>query len=143
MKQRHLAGIKLVVVIILLSTALLSACAGQQPRYERTKCQFSVPNGHPIECGYLTVPENRQQTQGRSRTIRLHVAIVKSTSQNPHPDPVVFLGGGPGGFTLDGIDFIIAEFSDVLKERDLIVFDQRGVGYSEPSLDCPEQVALT
>ncbi|MBN2003660.1 MAG: hypothetical protein JXA21_09915, partial [Anaerolineae bacterium] len=97
MKRRLLARVKLIMSIVLLSAVLLSACGGPAPRdgqplgYEQAQCQFSMPNGYQIECGYLTVPENRQQTQGRSSTIRLHVATVKSTSQNPLPDPVVYL----------------------------------------------------
>ena len=35
---------------------------------------------------------------------------------------------------------LIRTFSGLLENRDLILFDQRGVGYSEPSLDCPEIV---
>ncbi len=109
MKRRLLARVKLSMSIVLLSSVLLSACGGPAPRdaqplgYEQAECQFTVPNGYQIECGYLTVPENRQQTQGDSSTMRLHVATVKSRSQNPQPDPVVFLIGGPGGFALDYI----------------------------------------
>ena len=31
----------------------------------------------------------------------------------------------------------------VLEQRDFIIFDQRGVGYSRPRLDCPERHAVT
>jgi pimeloyl-ACP methyl ester carboxylesterase len=39
---------------------------------------------------------------------------------------------------LQAVAWLAPLFREVLKERDLIFFDQRGVGYSEPSLNCPE-----
>ena len=88
-----------------------------------------------IQCGYLIVPEDRENPE---RTIRLHVAVVSSRSSTPAPDPVIFLAGGPGVYTLFFAHEHIETFEDILNERDLILFDQRGVGYSEPALDCPE-----
>ena len=40
--------------------------------------------------------------------------------------------------TLGFISNWLYMFNDVRTDRDLIVLDQRGVGYSEPSLNCPE-----
>jgi pimeloyl-ACP methyl ester carboxylesterase len=88
----------------------------------------------------LTVPEERSSTNGK--TIRLHVAVFKSTSTTPAPDPVVFLAGGPGGHALEGVPISDAWFAPFLSDRDFIIFDQRGTGYSEPALDCPEFVDL-
>lgn len=48
-------------------------------------------------------------------------------------------GGGPGGETLAILDVFFADaFLPFLRDRDLVIFDQRGVGLSEPSLVCPE-----
>jgi pimeloyl-ACP methyl ester carboxylesterase len=103
--------------------------------FAEAECPFH-PGGWAVTCGYLTVPENRSQENGRE--IRLFVAIVHSTSDPPANDPIIFLHGGPGGqagwYTLS----IAVNFGDALAQRDLIVFDQRGAGLSEPSLDCPE-----
>ncbi len=95
-----------------------------------------------LTCGDLIVPENRSATGENSPMIRLHVAVVASQSEEPLPDPFVHLAGGPGGQALDNIAGIVRIFEAVLEDRDLIVFDQRGVGYSEPSLDCPETTDL-
>jgi pimeloyl-ACP methyl ester carboxylesterase len=84
----------------------------------------------------LLVRENRALND--SPVIRLHVAILKSESQQPAPDPLIFLSGGPGSFSLEWLQWRVDEFQDILKERDVIFFDQRGIGYSEPFLDCPE-----
>jgi pimeloyl-ACP methyl ester carboxylesterase len=105
------------------------------PLFETADCQFPLPPDETIQCGYLTVPEDRANPQ---RTIRLHVAIVASHSDTPAPDPVIFLNGGPGAYTLANIGWLLPITSDILAHRDMIFFDQRGVGYSEPSLDCPE-----
>ncbi len=89
-----------------------------------------------IDCGYLSVPEDR--SQANSPMIRLHVAIIHNIDSGPVPDPVVILHGGPGGNALDMMDYWLNVFRLVRRDHDLIVLDQRGVGYSEPSLNCPE-----
>lgn len=108
------------------------------PLFETADCQFPPLPDETIQCGYLTVPEDRANPQ---RMIQLHVAIVASHSDTPAPDPVIFLNGGPGTYTLENIGWLLPVTSDILARRDMIFFDQRGVGYSEPSLDCPEAAA--
>lgn len=103
--------------------------------FMKAECPFH-PGGRAVTCGYLTVPENRGRENGRE--IQLFVAIVPSTSDTRADDPIIFLHGGPGGqagwYTLS----VANNFGNALAQRDLIVFDQRGAGLSEPSLDCPE-----
>ncbi|MFF4010931.1 alpha/beta fold hydrolase [Streptomyces sp. NPDC001717] len=85
-------------------------------------------------CGFLVVPENRSRPGGR--TIKLAVAVIKSASAKPAPDPVVFMAGGPGGDAFDDIPFLIG--SGLNKNRELIVMAQRGNLYDQPNLACPE-----
>jgi pimeloyl-ACP methyl ester carboxylesterase len=106
------------------------------PRFERTKCRFFPHRISNVECGDLYVLENRKQNDGRE--IRLHVAIAKSSSKDPKPEPLIVLSGGPGSFSLQWFTSNLRRFVDTLKHRDVIFFDPRGVGFSEPSLDCPE-----
>ncbi len=110
--------------------------------FVEARCEFgSVPDQSP-ECGYLEVPENRSDPD--SATIRLHVAIFESTSDAPEADPVVYLEGGPGGDALEAIEYQFEDtFAPFLDRRDVIIFDQRGTGYSEPSLACQEVEDLT
>jgi pimeloyl-ACP methyl ester carboxylesterase len=70
--------------------------------------------------------------------IRLHAVVIRSRSEDPKPDPVVFLAGGPGASALAAVSHVQGILSAILWERDLVVADQRGVGFSEPALDCPE-----
>ncbi len=111
--------------------------------FETAACEFSVPNGREVECGYLTVPENRDDV-ANGRTVRLHVAIFASDSENPAPDPIIYLEGGPGGDALETVPLVFEmRFAPFLANHTFIMFDQRGTGYSEPSLACPEVVELT
>ena len=130
------------ILVFALMASFLAGCVeveepAYQPYFEPAQCQFQIPPGQTCECGYLTVPEDRSQPDGP--TIRLHVAIFRSYSDNPAPDPVVYLAGGPGENALEAAPLVFnMRFAPFLANRDLIIFDQRGTGYSEPALDCPE-----
>lgn len=118
---------------------LVPVLAQDEPKFEEDECWFNIPQGLDIECGYVEVPESRNpQRADEDNTIALAVAVVHSTSRNPLNDPVIYLDGGPGGYTLISGDFYAVSFAGFLAERDVILFDQRGVGFSEPALDCPQ-----
>jgi pimeloyl-ACP methyl ester carboxylesterase len=104
------------------------------PRFEKSDCAVTVPNGERVECGYLVVRENR--TVKNSPTIRLPIVILKSDSATPQPDAVLRTLGGPGGSSLRMISG--RRFSPWLKNRDMIIFEQRGTRYAQPALECPE-----
>src|ERR1051325_368575 len=113
-----------------------------QPVFEPAPCAFPVPSGYSPECGYLVVPETRARAD--SRLIRLHVAIFRNRTGHPVSDPVIHLAGGPGSSSLNEAKYLFSHGLDaVLNQRDLILFDQRGTGYSQPRLDCPEREAIT
>lgn len=131
------------------SAARTTVAGGQTSaaRFEEAKCPFKLgagqTDGQNVRCGYVTVPESRATPGGK--TIKLAVAIFKSTSRQPAPEPLLFLQGGPGGTSQDIVDAFSSQydtalfpFKAVLASRDVIIFDQRGVGNSQPSLDCPE-----
>lgn len=140
--------ILLIVLISLLAgckkadpNAAIYEALGYTPTFKTADCQFDVPAGYDVVCGYVTVPEDRSQPKGA--TLRLHTAIFKSTSPDPAPDPVVHLYGGPGGSLLDSAAFYLdAGGDDILKSRDYILFSQRGTRYAEPFLDCPGSTEL-
>ena len=128
-------------ISMLIAFAAASGGCGAAPnpaRFERADCKNGLPSSfsNAVECGNLFVPEDRSRRD--SRLIQLHVAIIRTTNPNPSPDPVVYLAGGWAYPALADLAHVLPGFEQVLMNRDLIVFDQRGVGYSEPSLDCPE-----
>ncbi|MEM7798609.1 MAG: alpha/beta fold hydrolase [Chloroflexota bacterium] len=107
-------------------------------------CPFPLPD-HPsaIECGTIEVPEARANADN-GRTITLSVAVFRSVARGALADPIIYLDGGPGGNTLEVVQFTYSNLiAPYVTERDFIIFDQRGIGYSEPSLDCPEILDLT
>jgi len=104
----------------------------------------TATEGVDYECGWLTVPEEYANPNGP--TLRLAVVIVKSTDPNPAPDPLVMLQGGPGGSSIDvftTVLFPVTGRSPLRRNRDLVIFDQRGTLNSEPALMCGEITDLT
>ena len=85
------------------------------------------------EFGTLQVPENRKRSD--SRMIQLRFVRLKSRGRDT-ASPLVFLAGGPGdaatqqALNPDALEYWL-RFLDV---SDVILFDQRGCGRSEPSL---------
>jgi pimeloyl-ACP methyl ester carboxylesterase len=105
-------------------------------------CPFAIPSGVEVECGTLTVLANRDDPNGD--TIRLPFAVFSALDGEPTPDPVVYLSGGPGGAALELVEpGFGALYEPLMHDRDLIVFDQRGTGLSEPSLHCFEYDEFT
>ena len=111
------------------------------PRYEPAECKYPIPEGDNVECGYLTVPEDRSQPDGP--TIRLHVVNFKSKSDTPKPDPIFVVHGGPGaaGGVIDWIWTSEPYASAFRAERDNIYLEYRGSNFSEPAFYCPEMEA--
>lgn len=108
-----------------------------EERYERIACPYEVPAGRMTECGQLTVPENRADPN--SRDIVIAVAVAKSNNPDPRPDPIVYLEGGPGASMLETMKLSFDSFfGPFVADRDVVLFDQRGVGESQPALDCPQ-----
>lgn len=142
--KKHLFALTLFTLILTLlpiSSQARSAAAPTNDTFTPAKCMFTVPGsateGADIICGYLTVPEDYAQPDGA--TIRLAVAIIKSKRENKKVDPIFFAQGGPGGSTLDSyVDPLLSPDSRLRKDRDLVLFDQRGTLYSQPSLYCKE-----
>lgn len=110
------------------------------PSFLRTGCLYPVTPEDQVECGFLLVPEVRNQPD--SRIIRLHVVRFKSTSDHPAPDPLVLLNGGPGSPGAPVVSGILNDLVGIVwrAERDVIYLDQRGSGFSLPSLHCEAAV---
>ena len=108
---------------------------GYVPVFEPANCRFYRPPGFEPECGNLVVPEDRTKPDGAQ--VRLHVAIFRSRSENPEPDPLIYLTGGGGGNELDNTISYLDDGNDViLDHRDFIMYNQRGAKYAKPHLQC-------
>lgn len=117
-----------------------------EPVFEPAACFFELPEGvvegEDVECGYVTVPEEHALPHGS--TIRLAAVLIHSFSSSPET-PLVMAQGGPGGSTIDVFaELMLGPYSSLFRaQRDILLFDQRGTYYSEPSLLCEESFALT
>lgn len=83
-----------------------------------------------LRCGYLPVPENPAEPEGRR--IRLHVAVAPARGPKSLADPMYFVYGGPGVGASDEAARSIRLWMRARARRDLVFIDQRGTGRSAP-----------
>ena len=113
------------------------------PALVLTPCELEHPLRVSVlaaECGVLEVPENPRQPEGRQ--IALHVARVPAVSRRKQPDPLFVLAGGPGAAAGAFYASVAGAFARILRERDIVLVDQRGTGGSN-ALECPESDDLS
>jgi pimeloyl-ACP methyl ester carboxylesterase len=121
-------------------TAPIPANLAARTTIDDMACWFAAPAGRSARCGILTVPERWNASPSRSLHLRF---VVFRGDADSAADPIIYIAGGPGapaqidaasiGYWWDWI-----AHADWLRKRDLVVFDARGVGLSEPSMNCPE-----
>jgi len=125
-------------ITVALSALAASPAGAQTPRPALDAVAFEIAGGAsiPAERGSFTVPKNRGPA-ARSGTLTLRYVRFASTSARPAP-PLVFLAGGPGDAATRVFRGLPREMLDrLLAVGDLIAFDQRGTGTSEPAAVCP------
>lgn len=110
---------------------------------EAVGCSFDelIPLAVTPVCHEVSVPENWADPDPDDQVV-LQVAVFEGDGSQV--DPIIYFDGGPGGHTLDLLSFTFDTLVEpLLSDRDYIVFDQRGLGESEPSLACPEIVDVS
>ena len=85
-------------------------------------------NRERVKAGVLSVPENHDNPN--SRKIRIAYAVLERRNKESNAYPIILFSGGPGDSTLvqGMVDFLLEH--PFLEDRDFILFDQRGIGYS-------------
>ncbi|MGP1394293.1 MAG: alpha/beta hydrolase [Inquilinaceae bacterium] len=115
---------------------------GREPSWHSTRCWIQVAPPEVVECGYVEVPERRDRD---TRPIHLAVTILRSPSQSPKADPILYLNGGPGFpayASWHELDWWIFQTRAFRQDRDVVIIDQRGLRRSFPALICPELIDL-
>lgn len=130
MNRRRLATLLVLPLAAAGATRLAADPAGALPLEPCTLSAPGLPDSVAARCGIVEVPENRAQPAGR--TIRLAVAVVPGTARRPRPDPVVMLAGGPGQAAREAFPLVAPAFRGILRERQVVLVDQRGTGDSHP-----------
>jgi pimeloyl-ACP methyl ester carboxylesterase len=100
-----------------------------------TLAGVGLPVTVAAQCTVLEVPEDRARPDGRR--VALAIAFVPSQAKQPQPDPVFMLAGGPGQSARDSYPAVSMAFRGVLRDRHVVLVDQRGTGGSNP-LVCRE-----
>lgn len=130
----------LITLVISLCALGLSAAAQQDevPYLSQVECPFDAPagdtEGETFECGVLTTYEDHFSEDDMAQ-VEIAFVILYSRAESA-PDPVIYLEGGPGGSAVTSVEDWAA--SKLRQNNDLIILDQRGTGYSLPSLNCIE-----
>jgi pimeloyl-ACP methyl ester carboxylesterase len=127
--------IALISSVFIFSSAVLAQ--EKIPRFEKSDCTFATnppPDGFKLECGHLVVPQDRRKPDGQK--LRLAVAVLRTTSPSNKP-PLVMLHGGPSGpgAVAAGMMGVAAGIAKRV-QRDVVMYDQRGAGLSEPTSFC-------
>lgn len=119
--------------------AISAVAESYTPRYESSECpsfiqRMALDHAAEVACGYLIVPEDRQALE-TGRIAERFVARIAARQPNGHT-PVMYLSGGPGMPVAEDIALILQ--SQLHQHYHFIAIDQRGAGYSRPSLNCHE-----
>jgi pimeloyl-ACP methyl ester carboxylesterase len=106
---------------------------------EKIDCPFSLPaDVDPawVDCNHLVVPEDRGQADGRK--VKIAYLILKTPSSTPKTDPLLILYTRPSQQLDISLSFAYSLGATLFRDRDAVVVDVRGAGFSEPSFSCPE-----
>lgn len=119
--------------------ALAQAVPSRQAVLEDAPCSFEVASAYRdrLSCHHLVVP--RDYADPREGTFRLAVVRIRAEQPAPGRVPVLLLHGGPGG---RGLTFAAGRpRPEFAPGADLVAFDQRGNGQSEPRIceDIPSE----
>lgn len=113
------------------------------PRFETAPCVFKLSSELAKlkkRCGFVVVLERHGLARGRA--IRLFVMVLQRGAQ-PSTNALIYLNGGPGASSAFLGAALNGELASVFTAKeDFIFFDQRGIGFSQPALNCGGDMVL-
>lgn len=89
-----------------------------------------LPGGTAWECSFLKAPLDWSAPAGE--TIELALIRAKARDADARIGSLIFNFGGPGGSGITGLPGFANEYESLRSRYDLVSFDPRGVGRSEP-----------
>ena len=81
-----------------------------------------------VSAAAILVPENHDAPEGKK--IQISYVIIKAADSGRDTYPIIYFSGGPGGVAIDEglINYLMD--NPLRKVHDIILFDQRGTGFS-------------
>ena len=115
-------------------------------RIRQADCRDFINDSSPrVTCGFFDLPSNHDESS--TNTISIPVLIANQTKSIAKSDKAILIpgGGGPGGpvgFGFQGSPGEYLEYFTSLRASgfDIVIVDQRGAGFSTPTLKCSETV---
>ncbi len=98
-------------------------------------CPFALAGeeeGEGYTCGVLAVDQRRGAPEG----VRLGIFFARLNAADPVQPPLLFLAGGPGASGVYEVPLLAELLAPLRRSRDLLFFDLRGAGFSQPRIDC-------
>ncbi len=141
---------------LLLGIAVIGASPAAAASAAPTEASFG-PDWSPEDCGVFKLPENDASVLcgyvsvplrhgvADSPRIRLATVVIPALDRKGRkPDPLFLAQGGPGGSTIGGFGRVLLEDPSKrpVRDRDLVLWDQRGTYFSQPRLLCHEAQRL-
>jgi pimeloyl-ACP methyl ester carboxylesterase len=129
--KKHLINKWLFIVIAgLVLTLGCSKAQTTDSRLVLKTTEHDLPRGK-ISRGSYAVFEDREAQSGRM--IKLDFVILHATGDDPKPDPLFYLGGGPGQANVDLERGYVESW--IRHDRDIILVNVRGTG-GDNNLQC-------
>src|SRR5271154_4606630 len=118
---------------VILTTLLAGGCAWATALPAQAQVAFKPCAGsNEFACGHLTVPLDPSGASAGTITLAIR---RQRAPVGEEKSAVIALAGGPGQAALPFAEQFTIELGPIVATRDLIVFDQRGIGLSHP-LSC-------
>jgi pimeloyl-ACP methyl ester carboxylesterase len=123
------------LTFFLLLFSIVAPSSAQQNIWEETNSFYpdrAELKDYKVKWGYLKVPIDYENPQD---SIKLAVAILENTKGIKDSEAVIYFDGGPGSAGLFNLNSWLGH--PIRAKKDVIIFDARGTGFSEPNL-CPD-----
>ena len=121
--------------VVMAGTFTAVPAGASAPRTAELAWKNCATEKYPtLQCASLTVPLDHRRPHGQRITLALSRVPHTATT---YQGPLLVNPGGPGGSGLKLAGFVASSLPEkVAAQYDVIGFDPRGVGASEPALDC-------
>ena len=104
---------------------------------DAAECPFRLPGeveGANYRCGIVRLPQDRSDPEGMQ--IGVFFAQLDALGATTSAPPLLYLAGGPGASGVYDVPLLAPWLAPLRTGRDLLFFDIRGSGFSQPRIDC-------